>query len=166
MTLAPFPYFGGKSRVAEMVWARLGNVENYIETLAERLRHVRVCCGDWERVLGPAVTTCIGTTGVFLDPPYHAPGDERSRVYNHDADGIFERVHEWAIAHGGDRGLRIALCGYEGAHAFPDDWTCVAWKAAGGYGNSARGRANRGRERIWFSPHCLTLDQGALELGA
>ncbi|MCC6428317.1 MAG: DNA adenine methylase [Phycisphaerales bacterium] len=29
---APFPYFGGKRRVAEMVWERLGaNVDNYVE---------------------------------------------------------------------------------------------------------------------------------------
>ena len=28
---APFPYFGGKRRVAAEVWARLGNVANYIE---------------------------------------------------------------------------------------------------------------------------------------
>jgi hypothetical protein len=28
---APFPYFGGKSRVAEIVWQRLGDVRNYVE---------------------------------------------------------------------------------------------------------------------------------------
>jgi DNA adenine methylase len=28
---APFPYFGGKSRVAEIVWARFGDVDNYVE---------------------------------------------------------------------------------------------------------------------------------------
>jgi DNA adenine methylase len=27
----PYPYFGGKSKVAERIWARLGNVPNYIE---------------------------------------------------------------------------------------------------------------------------------------
>jgi hypothetical protein len=32
MTLkAPFPWFGGKSRVAHEVWARFGNVRNYVE---------------------------------------------------------------------------------------------------------------------------------------
>ena len=32
MTLkAPFPYFGGKSRVAHEVWHRLGDVTNFIE---------------------------------------------------------------------------------------------------------------------------------------
>ena len=28
---APFPYFGGKSAISELVWARLGNPRTYIE---------------------------------------------------------------------------------------------------------------------------------------
>ena len=28
---APFPWFGGKSRVAHIVWDRFGNVPNYVE---------------------------------------------------------------------------------------------------------------------------------------
>lgn len=28
---APFPWFGGKSRVADIIWARLGDVNNYVE---------------------------------------------------------------------------------------------------------------------------------------
>lgn len=28
---APFPYFGGKSRIADEVWKRLGDVKNYVE---------------------------------------------------------------------------------------------------------------------------------------
>ena len=28
---APFPYFGGKSRVADIVWSRFGDVRNYVE---------------------------------------------------------------------------------------------------------------------------------------
>jgi len=28
---APFPWFGGKSRVAHLVWDRIGNVPNYVE---------------------------------------------------------------------------------------------------------------------------------------
>ena len=35
--------------------------------------------------------------------------------------------------------------------------TQICWKAKGGYGSQGNGagRANSGRERIWFSPHCL-----------
>jgi hypothetical protein len=28
---APFPWFGGKSSVADLVWERFGNVQNYVE---------------------------------------------------------------------------------------------------------------------------------------
>ena len=34
---APFPYFGGKSKVADLVWSRLGDVDNYIEPFAGSL---------------------------------------------------------------------------------------------------------------------------------
>ena len=130
-------------------------VVGYLRELAVRLRRVRVCCGDWSRVLTPAVTTYIGVTGVLLDPPYsHA---ERSICYTHDQD-ISAAVREWALEHGDDPKLRIALCGYEGEHEMPKTWTCVKWSAGGGYGRSTRGKANRHRERIWFSPHCLALE--------
>lgn len=125
--------------------------------LADRLRRVRVCCGDWQRILGPAPTTCIGTTGVFLDPPYAV--EERSDVYGEESRDVAHSVREWAIANGDNPELRIALCGYDGEHAMPDSWTEIRWKANGGFGNQAngatQGRANAHRERIWFSPYCL-----------
>ena len=31
---APFPYFGGKSRAADLVWSRFGVVDNYVEPFA------------------------------------------------------------------------------------------------------------------------------------
>ena len=34
---APFPWFGGKSRVADIVWQRFGDVPNYIEPFAGSL---------------------------------------------------------------------------------------------------------------------------------
>jgi hypothetical protein len=34
---APYPYFGGKSAVADMVWDRLGDVRNYVEPFAGSL---------------------------------------------------------------------------------------------------------------------------------
>lgn len=144
-----------------------GGLQAYMRALSERLRRVRVCCGDFERILGPAVTTCIGLTGVLLDPPYDT--DERAICYNHDGEegdtgkSVWWRAYRWAIDHAGDPLLRIALCGYEHPDAqFPPGWTCVAWKASGGYGRSDRGKTNARRERVWFSPHCLSAEQGSL----
>lgn len=34
---APFPYMGGKSKVADLVWRRLGNVDNFLEPFAGSL---------------------------------------------------------------------------------------------------------------------------------
>ena len=133
-------------------------LQSYFTALAERLANVRVCSGDWSRVCGPTVTSKQGLAGVFLDPPYSAEAD-RADVYACEDLTVAHDVRKWAIENGGDPLLRIALCGYEGEHAMPDDWECFAWKAAGGYGSQSQthDNPNAKKERIWFSPHCLKL---------
>lgn len=125
---------------------------------APGLRRVRVCCGDWSRILGPSPTIHIGTTAVFLDPPYAA---ERASCYAEESFTVAHDVRAWCQAHGDDPRLRIALCGYAGEHNDLEDlgWTVTAWKAPGGYAGQRRGEANANNtlERIWFSPHCLGL---------
>jgi site-specific DNA-adenine methylase len=145
----------GRGVHASAVDESQGGVIEWMLRLQDRLRQVRVCCGDWTRVLGPSPTTCIGITGVLLDPPYADTADRSPGLYAHDSFTVAHEVREWAIAHGDDPKLRIALCGYEGEHQMPDTWECVAWKAHGGYASNSKKRANQDRERIWFSPHCL-----------
>jgi len=136
--------------------ARGGNLHSYFTTLAARLRRVRVCCGDWQRVLGPSVTTKHGTTAIFLDPPYERTS--RADVYTHEGD-VFADVQAWATANGDNPLLRIAICGYFRDGLFPDNWEVYRWKANGGYGlqGTGRGRANADKECIWFSPHCMSV---------
>lgn len=148
---------GSISGVTSTPLVQTGGLYDYLRQLAARLRRVRVCCGDWSRVLTPSVTTYIGTCGVFLDPPY--AHELRERCYSEDHD-ISADVRAWALAHGDDPKFRIALCGYDGEHEMPATWECVPWKAHGGYSRSERGVANRSRERIWFSPHCLRPSDG------
>ena len=128
----------------------------YMHQLADRLRSVRVCCGDWERILGPSVTFKHGITGVFLDPPYADSADRTESLYSEDSLTVAHDVRRWAIEAGTNPQLRIALCGYEGEHQMPADWECVEWKAKGGYGSQGNNQAreNAARERIWFSPFC------------
>lgn len=131
---------------------------DYLEALTARLAHVRVCCGDWTRVLGPTPTTQHGLTAVFLDPPYDPVTGRDSALYVHEGSSdLSARVREWAIAHGTDPQMRICLAGYEGEHSMPPEWTCLAWKAKAGFCNQGSGAsaANRDRERLWFSPGCL-----------
>lgn len=135
-------------------------VEWFLE-LQARLRRVRVACGDWRRVLGPSVLGKGKNVGgrrpcaVFLDPPYSFELRD-PYLYSEDDGAISGLVREWALEHGDDPDLRIALCGYEGEHSMPASWTVHAWKAARGY--AAEDNENRALERIWFSPHCLTVD--------
>lgn len=154
------PHLGDAGRGINRKLPHLGDagrgekIADYFGSLAERLRDVRIACGEWDRVLGDSVTIKHGVTGVFLDPPYSA--DEHDVTYSADSD-VAAQVREWAIANGENPALRIALCGYEGEHAMPEAWEVVAWKTRGGYGSQGdgRGRANAGRERVWFSPHCV-----------
>ena len=128
-------------------------LQAWFAAISERLRFTKVCCGDWSRVLTKAATWGQGITGVLLDPPYDA-GDSHDDVYGDTSRGVSGPVRAWALENGTNPLLRIALCGYEGEHDMPEDWECVAWKAAGGYGNQS-GNENANRERIWFSPACL-----------
>ncbi len=128
----------------------------WMQALAVRLRRVRVCCGDWSRVCGPTPTVAQGLTAVFLDPPYSAEAGRDMDLYRMDDGDVAHAVRDWALAHGDDPRLRIALCGYAGELVMPETWTEVAWKAQGGYSGlgNGPGRENAARERIWFSPHC------------
>jgi DNA adenine methylase len=132
----------------------------WFDQLRTRLARVRVCCGDWSRVCGPSPTTkqCGNLTGVFLDPPYADTAGRDDQLYACDSLTVAHAVRDWAISHGDDPRLRIAICGYDGEHTMPDSWACVPWKAAGGYGSQSlkHDNPNARRERIWFSPHCLT----------
>jgi DNA adenine methylase len=130
---------------------------DWFPALAERLRRVRVCCGDWSRIVGPSPTVKNGLTGVFLDPPYAVSAGRDADLYSVDDGSVSREVAKWAIENGDNPLLRIALCGYEGEHQMPDTWECVHWKTQGGYAcqGNGNGRENSARERIWFSPHCL-----------
>lgn len=142
-------------------------IRAYFMRLSDRLRNVRICCGDWDRVLGDSVTFRHGSTGIFLDPPYSA--DEHVVTYSAGGDDVAAAVRAWAIENASKQSLRIALCGYEGEHAMPDSWSVVAWKAAGGFGSQGDGdgRKNCSRERIWFSPACIQPQLSlALEVSA
>ena len=133
------------------------NLLDFMLRLQDRLRRVRICCGDWERVLGRSPTTCVGLTGVFLDPPYSREAGRDPSIYSAEDLDVAVEVRKWAIEHGEDPKMRIALCGYDGEHTMPRGWTVVAWKANGGYGNQGKGKGkeNAIRERIWFSPYCV-----------
>ena len=138
------------------------NIYDYMQALASRLRDVRVCCGDWQRVVTPGALAYGANVGVFLDPPYAAETGRDMNLYNHEND-VSAAVREWAFANGDNPRYRIALCGYEGEHDMPG-WHVYHWKAVASY-KTSRGdqNGNRHRERVWFSPHCLHIKFGLFD---
>jgi len=132
----------------------------YFDKLSSRLRGnvCKIVCGDWKRCLTPCCTIHSGIpVGVFLDPPYG--GDRRKDVYAHDDTSVCFEVLNWCKEKGKDDQFRIALCGYTGYYDELESlgWTPYYWSTSGGYGNQGqkRGRVNKEREVVWFSPHCL-----------
>lgn len=141
-------------------------VLEYFYALADRLRYVRVCCGDWTRVLGPSVTYKHGLTGVILDPPYSADEDRTADLYAIDDDSIAHAVREWCCTNGAHPLLRIALCGYGDVHdaLLTHGWIKESWTTNGGFSNQRKHgtNPNKYREVIYFSPACLPPPQPTL----
>lgn len=136
-----------------------GDLGELFGELSARLRGVRVCCGEWYRVLGRStlgIDTAHGMTpcGVVLDPPY-AHDERDKRLYREDDADLSAAARAWALEYGDNPDIRIALCGWDGEHDMPRGWRQHAWRSKGS-------GKNRGRERIWFSPHCLPVDDGDL----
>lgn len=122
-----------------------------IEALHDRLAGVITLCGDWERALTDGA--CIGgktnAIGVFLDPPYD-PGERTPGLYQTESGAVAGDVLEWCKANGERPNWRICLAGFDTEHAALEGlgWRVHAWTAG-------HPTANRTRERLWFSPHCL-----------
>lgn len=137
------------------------NLTNYFLRLSRRLERVRITCGDWKRVVTPAVgfaTRSNPRVGFLLDPPYETSGD----LYHHgDTDGALSaEVREWCVNQEHNPDVRIVLCGYLDEHdeLLDHGWTKHTSRAGGsGYG---KGTATD-KERLWSSPSCQQ-SQGTL----
>lgn len=143
---------------SELVSSKNAHIHEWFARLSDRLRRVRVCCGDWSRICTPCVTFSHGLTAVFLDPPYAT--EKRDSVYCEDSFTVAHDVRKWCIENGDNPLLRIALCGYdEHSELEAHGWTPFYWKANGGYANQgsaeSQGKKNKLAETIFFSPHCL-----------
>ena len=140
------------------------NLYLWFRELSERLRGVRVVCGEWDRVCGGNWQDDMGVVGMFFDPPYGVE-DRDSSIYHHDTVTVAADVREWVRERGKKESYRIVLAGYEEYDTLlSEGWTSIDWKASGGYGNQGKGRGkeNAHRERLYFSPHCLSLKQRTL----
>lgn len=137
--------------------------------LAERLRRVTVCCGDWSRVVTDSALLYGAVKGVFLDPPYL--GEVRQKnLYATDDHYVAADVRDWAIRKGDDPAMRIVLCGFESEHIehMPESWRMISHigqDQRDSFPGSSGKSANRTLERLWLSPHCLGSHQTQLDFG-
>lgn len=160
------PHLGDAGRGVNRQLPHLGDAGKerplypYFRALADRLRDVRVCNGDWTRVVTAGALSYGSTVGVFLDPPYL--GDVRTAdLYRVDDHSISHDVRDWCLANGDNPRYRIVLAGYsaEHDHLIPDTWRRHRWSATAAYKTSAGGdNGNRHNEVLWMSPHCVRPD--------
>lgn len=167
------PHLGDAGRGVHRQLPHLGDAAlvEYLRALAERLRGVRVCAGDWSRVVTTGALSYGSTVGVFVDPPYL--GDVRtSDLYRVDDHHISTDVRQWCLDNGDDPRLRIVLAGYRDEHddAIPETWRRHYWSASAAYQNSSStvgaNQENRHNECLWISPHCEQPQQTLFETGA
>ena len=138
---------------------------DWFAKLHERMREVRVTCGDWSRVVKDSVTIRHGLTGIFLDPPYF------KGAIDYAVGGVGTNlpleVQNWCAAHGDNPKLRIVICGHAGEHdaLLGKGWTERKWDARKGYATTEEAVANSASETIWCSPYCVDEKQtGTLSL--
>ena len=129
-------------------------IKEWFYRLQDRLRDVRVTCGDWSRVVKDSVTTRHGLTAVFLDPPY----TKGSMDYTAGGVGtdLPMQVQAWCAENGNDKKLRIVLCGHAGEHdaLLKHGWFIEEWTARKGYALTDEAVENSASETVWCSPHC------------
>jgi len=137
------------------------NIYDWFRRLSERLRYVRVVCGDWSRVCGGNWQDNMGTVGIFFDPPYGDP-DRDTRVYHKESLTVSHDVEKWCLIRGEKKTHRIIVAGYDTEYKslVESGWKIHKWSAGGGYGNLGGGKitsgmVNRHRECLFISPYCL-----------
>jgi len=133
----------------------------WMRLLSARLRHVRICNGDWSRVCTNGVLHTLsvrssGFCGVFLDPPYD--NAERAKgLYSADDGSVASACRKWAIEAGKDPRNRIVLSGYDAEHRelLEHGWREYEWYKRDGLLTGGFNKAFGARERLWASPYCL-----------
>ena len=158
------PHLGDAGRGINRQLPHLGNagrgsrrefIFGWMTALHERMRSVRVTCGDWSRVVKDSVTTRHGLTAVFLDPPYAKGAMDYSA--GGMGLGIAEDVRAWCAANSDNKVLRIVLCGHAGEHdaLLDKGWHTRKWTARKGYALTDEAIENSASETLWCSPQCV-----------
>jgi site-specific DNA-adenine methylase len=129
-----------------------------LAALASRLRHVRVLCGDWSRLVTRSAAEGLtrpkigASVALLLDPPYRADGAAQN-LYATETD-VAQECSEWAYSRGDNPLMRIVLCGLAGEHSPPSGWRVVDSMTLQA---GSRGKTRR-QDCLYLSPHCYHVE--------
>jgi hypothetical protein len=154
------PQVGRHQGVHRFEFGKREDLYAYFQAIADRLRHVRTCCGDWRRVVKKSVTYFHGQTAILLDPPYSSERQNERDIFAQDDGEIAHKVREWCKENGDNPDLRICLTGHGHEHTELEGlgWTRVPLKGTSGYSHSdpdSEAARLAKSETAWFSPHCV-----------
>ena len=127
---APFPYFGGKRKVAQEVWRRFGDPKNYVEPFAGSLAVLLA------RPSPPKIETVNDLDGMianFWRAVQAAPDDVASHADWPVNENDLQARHYWLVTEGR---ARLAAClgdpgGYDALVAGWWVWGICAWIGGG-----------------------------------
>ena len=155
--ISQIPHISNAGRGVQDIYNE--NIYKWFRSLSERLRYVRVVCGDWSRVCGGNWQNHLGPVAIFFDPPYE--NKDRDNVYSVDCYEVAKQVREWAIKRGGLKNYKICIAGYDANNELSQHgWTNYSWSTGGGYSMGSGGKnANCDKEQLWFSPNCNGIDK-------
>ncbi len=168
-TIAPFPWFGGKKAVAAELWARFGEVENYVEPFfgSGAVLLARPNAGGIE-----TANDADGFVANFWRALAAAPGDVAQHADWPVSERDLEARHYWLVTEGRERLARILGCpfGFDAQVAGWWVWGVSAWIGSGwcsgegpwqwneAAGEWAKGNARQGVNRQL--PHLGNPGQG------
>ena len=135
----------------------------WMESLAARLRNVRIYGGDWSKALDPERLDRGQPTSVFLDPPYKkvksgsilgAVDTMYSSDWENQSDDIATQSYQWAVENGSK--YRIAYCCGTGDFPCPDGWEEYTTRFRPGF--SSDEKRDQYQDVMFFSPTCVKPD--------
>ena len=142
--------------------AKQDTMKEYLLKIQQRIKKIKVVCGEWHQVCGGKWQENNGVVGIYFDPPYSSE-DRCKDVYKYDSLDVGKAVEKWALERGNNPAYRIVISGYEGDYKnlIGSGWKVEAWVAWGGFSNMAikkkRIKENRTLERIYISPYCINI---------
>jgi len=128
--VAPFPYFGGKSRVAGRIWKRFGQVKNYVEPFCGSAAVLLACPFDLSIV---TLNDADGFIANFWRAVAYAPDEVAQWVdWPVNENDLFAR-HVWLIKRSGElvRQLETDPEWYDAKIAGWWCWGACAWLGTG-----------------------------------